>query len=159
MGAHVTGTKSASGTQNPSAAVTFTITLTNDGLTAQNDNPGDELTDVLPSGLTLVSATATSGTALANTATNTVTWNGAIATGTNVTITIHATVDEDATGVQTNQATFTYDSDGDGTNDTSGTTNAAALAQNTAIPALSPVGLALLCALLGLVAMGRMVMR
>ncbi len=153
QGAHVTGTKTASGTANPGATITFTITLTNDGLTAQPDNPGDELTDVLPSGLTLVDASATSGTATANVGTNTVTWNGAIPTGSSVIITIHATVDADASGALSNQATFSYDSNGDGTNDTTGTTNTAAPAANAQIPSLSPLGLTLLAAALASLAM------
>lgn len=153
QGAHVTGTKTASGTQSPGATITFTITLANDGLTAQPDNPGDELTDTLPSGLTLVDATATSGAAAANVGTNTVTWNGAIPTGSSVTITIHATVDPDASGTLANQATFSYDSDGDGTNDTTGTTNSAAPAANAQIPSLSPFGLTLLAAALASLAM------
>ena len=48
------------------------------GLDQQN-NAGNEFIDVLPASLTLVSASATSGTAVANVGTNTVTWNGAIA--------------------------------------------------------------------------------
>jgi hypothetical protein len=48
---------------------------------------GDELTDVLPADLALVSASATTGTPFANTGTNTVTRNGAIAAGNSVTIT------------------------------------------------------------------------
>jgi len=38
--------------------VTYTVVLTNSGPGAQGDNPGNEFTDVLPAGLTLVSATA-----------------------------------------------------------------------------------------------------
>ena len=43
---------------------------------------------MLPAELQLVSATATGGLALAMQQTNTVTWNGALAAGTSVTITI-----------------------------------------------------------------------
>src|SRR6185312_11803566 len=75
-GAVVSGTKTASGTFAPGSTVTYTIVLTNSGTAAQADNPGNELTDVLPPQLTLVSATASSGTATANTGTNTVPWNG-----------------------------------------------------------------------------------
>ena len=45
--------------------ITYTVVLTNAGPNTQSDNPGDELTDVLPASLTLVSASATSGTAVA----------------------------------------------------------------------------------------------
>ncbi len=142
------------------------MVLTNSGAHAQADNPGNEFTDILPPQLTLVSATATSGTAVATVGTNTVTWNGPIAAGGAVTITIQATVDSDvAEGtVITNQGTVAYDSDGDGTNDASATTDdpaAGGAADPTAvtvggvppsspveIPTLDGVGLALLVLLL-----------
>jgi uncharacterized repeat protein (TIGR01451 family) len=77
-GAAVAGTKTVTGTFAVGATVTYTVTLTNSGPGAQGDNPGNEFTDVLPESLALVSATATSGTALANVGTNTATWNGSI---------------------------------------------------------------------------------
>ena len=61
--------------------MTYTIVLHNGGSSASPDSATHELTDVLPLALTLVSATATSGTAVATPATNTVTWDGAIAAG------------------------------------------------------------------------------
>jgi hypothetical protein len=73
----------------------------------------------------LVSANATSGTAAANTGTNTVTWNGSIAAASTVTITIQATI-QAATAIGTivsNQGAIFYDSDGNGTNDASGVTD------------------------------------
>jgi hypothetical protein len=81
----------------------------------------DELTDVLPSSLTLVSATATAGTASATPATNTVVWNGSIASGGSVTVTLRAVV-KAATAIGTvvsNQGTVRYDGDGNGTNESS----------------------------------------
>ncbi len=116
--ADVSATKTVTGTFTVGGTVTYTVTLTNDGTAAQGDNPGDELTDLLPASLTLVSAVATSGTA--GTAGNTVTWNGTIAPlGGTVTITITATINA---GTQctsiTNQGTASFDSDNDGTNDT-----------------------------------------
>ena len=48
------------------------MVLTNISGSAQLDNPGNEFTDILPSQLTLVSASITSGTAVATVATNTV---------------------------------------------------------------------------------------
>lgn len=120
----VTGTKDVSGTPAEGSNITYTIVLTNSGTGDQGDNPGDELTDVLPASLTLVSASATSGTAVANVPANTVTWNGSIPAGGSVTITIVATVEVGTAGQTiTNQATFTYDSNGDGTNDTPGVTD------------------------------------
>ncbi len=141
--------------------MTYTITLTNSGTAAQADNPGNEFTDVLPSQLTLVGATASSGTANANTGTNTVTWNGSIpAGGGTVTITITATINANATGTVSNQGTISYDSDNDGTNDATAQTDdpgAAGAANPTAfvvasgvaiVPTLSVLGLLLLAVIL-----------
>jgi uncharacterized repeat protein (TIGR01451 family) len=139
--ADVSGTKTVSGSFMPSTPVTYTVTLTNAGLGAQQDNPGDEFTDVLPAGLTLVSATASSGTALATIGTNTVTWNGTIAAAGSVTITITATINPTASGVIANQGTISYDSNGDGTNDATRTTDDPATAANgdpTGFAVLSP---------------------
>ncbi|HEX8410119.1 MAG TPA: lamin tail domain-containing protein [Thermoanaerobaculia bacterium] len=165
--ANVTGTKTVTGTFAPNSSVTYTIVLTNSGPSTQQNNAGDELADVLPSSLTLVSATATGGTALANVGTNTVTWNGSIAAGASVTITINAIIRLDATAGTTvsNQGTINYDADGNGTNEstrptdspaTGGTSDAtiftvgaAALA---AIPTLDEWALLALMALLATVA-------
>lgn len=121
----VLGTKTANGTFTPGGAITYTVVLTNTGGVAQGDNPGAEFTDVLPAELTLVGASATSGTATANVGTNTVTWNGAIPAGNSVTITINATI-KPGTAVGTtisNQGTIAYDADGNGTNEASGVTD------------------------------------
>jgi uncharacterized repeat protein (TIGR01451 family) len=122
-GAIVTGSKTVSGTFSPGGTVTYTVTLNNNGGGAQADNTGNEFTDTLPASLTLVNATATSGTAAANVGTNTVTWNGGIAASGSVTITITATINAGATGTISNQGSISYDSNGDGTNDTAGVTN------------------------------------
>ncbi len=155
-GALVTGTKTVSaGPYTVGSTITYTITLTNSGTGAQGDNPGNELTDVLPSTLALVSATPP---AVANVGTNTVTFNGAIPAGGTVTFTITATILPAAAGTTvSNQATISYDANGDGTNDTAGvtddpaatgtanpTTITVAGAQITTIPTLSTLGLLLL---------------
>ncbi len=159
-GALISGAKTASGTFVPGSTVTYTIVLTNNGTAAQADNPGNELTDVLPPQVTLVSATATSGTAAANTGTNTVTWNGAIPVAGTVTITITATLNINASGTVSNQATISYDSDGNATNDataqtddpaTAGAANPTAFVVNPAVamvPTLSVFGLLLLAVVL-----------
>jgi uncharacterized repeat protein (TIGR01451 family) len=123
--ATVTGTKTASGTFAPGSTVTYTIVLSNSGPSAQLNNPGDEFDDVLPSQLTLVNATATSGTALATIGTNTVTWNGTIPAGGSVTITIHALVEANVPvgTTVTNQGTIHYDADGNGTNEATAVTD------------------------------------
>jgi uncharacterized repeat protein (TIGR01451 family) len=122
MPARVAGTKTVSGSFIPGGSIVYTITLANTGAGEQPNVAGsDELTDVLPSSMTLVSATATTGTATATPATNTVVWNGSIASGGSVTVTVQATV-KPATAVGTvvsNQGTVRYDGDGNGTNESS----------------------------------------
>ncbi len=164
--ASVSGTKTAAGPFTPGSTLVYTVVLTNSGPGTQGDNPGNELTDVLPAGLTLVSATATSGTAAVNVGTRTVTWNGSIPAGGSVTITINATIDANVAPGTTisNQATFNYDADGNGTNESSGVTDSPAAggaadpttfqvqggAVVPPIPTLSEVGLMMLALLLAL---------
>jgi uncharacterized repeat protein (TIGR01451 family) len=120
----VTGTKTVSGSFVVGGTITYSITLTNAGPGNQGDNPGSELTDVLPSTLALVSATASSGVAVPNLGTNTVDWDGAIPAGGSVTITIQATILASAAGTTvTNQGTILYDADGNGSNEASGLTD------------------------------------
>ncbi len=163
--------KVVSGNFAPGGNVTYTIVLANTGAGAQVDNPGNELVDVLPVELALVSATATSGTAVATTGTNTVTWNGSISTGSTVTITIGATVRATTPlGANvSNQATIAYDLDGNGTNEASGVSDDPAtttagdatvfVAVDAAVvPVLGGTGLgllALLVALGGALVLGR----
>ncbi len=122
--AAVSATKTVSGSFVVGGSVTYTVTLTNNGSGAQADNPGDELTDVLPATLALVSANASSGTALASTGTNTVTWNGAIPAAGSVTITITATILPAAAGTTvSNQGSASFDGDGNGTNESTAQTD------------------------------------
>ncbi len=121
---NVSGTKTVSGTHTIGSTVTYTVVLTNTGNAPTADNPGNEFVDVLPAGLTLVSANATSGTAVATVGTNTVTWNGGLAGGASVTITVTATIKPGTIGTTiTNQGTINYDSDFNGTNDATTTTD------------------------------------
>ncbi|MBK9609476.1 MAG: DUF11 domain-containing protein [Betaproteobacteria bacterium] len=118
----VSGTKAVVGTPVVRGNVTYTVVLTNNGVSAQQDNPGDEFTDVLPPELALLSATASSG--VISTGPNTVYWNGAILAGDSVTITIVATVTIDAAGQAVgNQGGIHYDGDGNGTNETADVTD------------------------------------
>ena len=123
--ATVTATKTVTGTFTAGGLITYTVVLTNAGPNTQFDNPGHELTDVLPASLTLVSASATSGAAVATIATNTVTWNGSLAAGASVTITIGATINASTAGgtIVANQGTVSFDADGNGTNEASGVTD------------------------------------
>jgi len=117
--ASVTATKTVSGTFAVGGTVTYTVTISNSGTGATVDNPGNEFTDVLPSGVTLVSASATSGAVVPTIGSNTVTWNGALPAGGSVTITITATVNASAAGTTvSNQGTVLYDADLNGTNET-----------------------------------------
>lgn len=128
-GAALAASKTVASQRLPGSPVTYTLVLTNSGSHTQADNPGPELTDVLPPELVLVSATATAGTAVATLATNTVTWDGSIPGGGSVTITIQAIVDPSvALGTQvTNQATLAWDADGDGNNEAAGVSDDPAL--------------------------------
>ena len=122
--ANVTGNKSRSGGSTPGSTLSYLIILSNSSASDQQDNPGNEFTDVLSSDLTLVAASASGGTATANTGTNTVTWNGVVPAGDTISITIDATIKagtEDLT--ISNQGTISYDADGDGTNEASSSTN------------------------------------
>ena len=127
---HLTAEKTVAGSFVQGGTVVYTIVLRNDGAGAQLDNPGDELVDALPAGLILVSASATSGSAVANLAANTVTWNGDIAAGGAVTMAIVATITAPAGTTILNQAAFRYDSDGDSTNDAADTSDAYVCAQS-----------------------------
>jgi uncharacterized repeat protein (TIGR01451 family) len=165
----LTMTKDGPATAAPGTQITYTIVINNTGNIAAGDNPGNELTDILPPELTLVSAAASSGTAVANIPTNTVTWNGSVAAGGTLTITITALVEAVAPGTTiTNQASLTYDTNGDGINDTTiqsdnpdtgtpgdptTTTVGAAVA---GIPTASELALLLLAMSLAMVAIFRM---
>jgi len=83
--------------------ITKTCKLINCG-PARPDDVGDEFTDALPPSLTLVSASADSGTT--GTAGNTATWNGSLDEGQTVTIQVTATINlGTACTVICNQAT------------------------------------------------------
>jgi uncharacterized repeat protein (TIGR01451 family) len=139
-GAFVYGTKAVSGSLNSGGTITYTVVLNNSGV-AQGDNSGDEFTDVLPAGLTLVSANATSGTSLANLGTNTVTWNGAIPASGSVTITIQAIVNAASGTTISNQGTISYDADGNGSNEATALTDDPTLS-GSANPTVFTVGTA-----------------
>ncbi len=158
-------TKTVSGTFTSGSNITYTIVITNTGDTDSPDNAGDELTDILPAELTLVSANATSGTPVANVGTNTVTWNGVVPNGGSVTITINAIIEPGTEGdTISNQATLLYDADGNGSNETTvlsddpatgaanDPTSFVVAAAAIAIPTASELGLLLLAVGLAMMA-------
>jgi uncharacterized repeat protein (TIGR01451 family) len=143
----VTGTKTVSQqTARVGENITYTIVLHNGGAFTQPDDLSvDEFIDVLPVSLSLVSANATSGTAVADIPSNTVRWNGSILAGGDVTITIIATVLPNAAGSTiSNQGAIHFDGDNNGTNESSTVTNAPGggptvfAVVGTGIPTLSP---------------------
>jgi len=156
--ASVSATKQANPPFFETVVFTYTITLTNAGPGAQGDNAGNEMTDQLPSTVTLLSASATSGTATADIPNNRVLWNGSIPAGGSVTITIQASVNAGTAGTPiSNQATIAYDADGNGTNEASGASNAAVFTPLPAgsIPAMSHIALIALALMLAFLALRR----
>lgn len=120
----VEATKTVSGTYEAGSLVTYTIVLTNTMPWNQGDNPGDELSDVLPSSLELVSAGASSGSAVATIGTNTVSWNGSIPSSGSVTIAITATIKAGTTGqIVSNQGVVSYDAYENGSNEVTDVTD------------------------------------
>ena len=138
----LSGSKSVSGDLVPGGTATYTIVLNNTGPNPQNDNPGDEMTDILPTGVTFVSANATSGT-VSNIG-NTVSWNGSIPAASSVTVTINVSIDSSARGQIDNQATINFDNDGDNSNESSALSNIAGFFIPFVIPSLSTYGITLL---------------
>jgi uncharacterized repeat protein (TIGR01451 family) len=124
-GVVLSATKTVSGSFQVNGTVTYTVTITNNGTANQADNAGNEFTDVLPASLTLINASATSGTAVATIGTNTVNWKGSLAPlGGSVTITITATVKTGTQGTTiSNQGNLSFDANNDGTNEASGVTD------------------------------------
>jgi len=140
--------------------VTYTLRLSNPGTFASADDPGDELVDVLPAGLELLAASADAGTVETDPASRTVRWNGSVPAGGVVTITVEARIEPGTVGeTLANQAAVAFDQDGDGLNEgaapsddpstpAAGDPTLLVVLSVVEVPALSPVGLALLGLLL-----------
>ncbi|QBB70058.1 DUF11 domain-containing protein [Pseudolysobacter antarcticus] len=129
----VSTTMSVAGSFSPGSTVTYTVALSNSANYDQQDNPGAEFATTLPAQLTLVSAFASNGIAVATVATNAVVWNGAVQANGSVTITITATINAGVlAGTQvSNQGTTNFDADGNGTNEST------ALSDDTSLPGTS----------------------
>ncbi len=125
LAASVTATKAITGGDQLSpGTVTYTVTITNTGNGPLLDNAGNEFTDTLPAGLTVLTPTASSGI-VSGTGVNPVTWNGTIAAGGSVTITIPASIGPGLGGTPiANQGTVSFDSNLDGTNESTVLTDA-----------------------------------
>jgi uncharacterized repeat protein (TIGR01451 family) len=147
--------KGIDGTQVEGGTVLYTFLLLNGGPAVQMDNPGDEFSDLLPAGLTPVSASASSGTVTLG---NPVTWNGAIPVGGMVTITITAMIGAGTKGMSIcNVPTIAFDRDGDGTNESVGAVAIPCCFLVPAqIPALSGPALMVFALLLSVAALRRL---
>jgi len=156
-------TKQVSGDLRAGGTATYLIALQNPGDFDLVDNPGDEVVDPLPEGLTVLAATADAGLTTVDPDQRTVRWNGRVPAGGTVTVTIQAAIALDAQGkLLVNQAELAYDADGTGDNETrslsddpgaDGGTDPTEFVVGapfvTEIPTVSPVGLVLLAFLLG----------
>jgi uncharacterized repeat protein (TIGR01451 family) len=121
LGPFLRAAKTVAGQGSEGGTVTYTIMISNTGIGPSTDNPGDEMTDALPAGLTLLDASADTGTAAVDLPANRVTWNGALPAGGTATVTIHARVGGGMfPGVILNQATLSFDADDNGTNESAG---------------------------------------
>jgi len=116
--AAVSATMQVNGPFFEDRTIFYTIELTNSSSNDQQNNPGPEFTNVLPSQLALISGLATSGSTTTDIGTNTVTWDGMVPAGGTATIVIQATINAGTAGqTVSNQASVHFDGDGDGTNE------------------------------------------
>ncbi len=98
--------------------VIYEIVVNNVGDGDQPDDPAShELIDMLADELSLLDATADSGTVTPDVAGNAVYWNGLLPAGGSVLIRIRATVNATDPMMISNQAQVNFDGDGDGSND------------------------------------------
>ena len=151
--------KSVSGDLNPGGLITYEIVMTNTGPNAQNDNPGDEMTDELPTFIDYISSSATSG--VVSFSNNVVAWNGSIPPGETVTVTIDAIISVNASGTIRNQAIAYFDNDGDNINESTALSNGPIVLGPTSffiavmVPTLNQYMIVLLMLMIILVALRR----
>ncbi|HKH49734.1 MAG TPA: kelch repeat-containing protein [Thermoanaerobaculia bacterium] len=128
-----------------------TFVVRNCGQEALADGAGPEFEDALPPELTLVSATASSGTV--TTSANTVTWDGSISPGEMVTLEITAMIAAGTLGTTIcNQAAVSFE--GEGVHDQAAC--CFSVLPELPIPALSEPGLYILAFLLALLALAHL---
>ena len=155
-----TSCEALSGASFEGGMITNTFVIHNQGLGVQKDNPGPEFEDVLPAGLTLVSASADPNSGTVTTVGNIVRWNGSIPSGGRVTVTITAMINPGTLGMKIcNGATVFFDSNGDGLNESSRPAAAPCCLQVlpvALVPSLSGPGLVALILLLCALALARL---
>jgi len=146
------------GTVYETQPVTYLVSVQNIGSGNQADNPGPEVTDQLPSQVTLVSASATAGTLTVDIPNNQILWNGSLAPSAVVNITIQATVNAGTAGqFASNRASLFFDSDGNGTNENFDISSQALfqILPATLLPAMSHIALIALALMLAFIALRR----
>ncbi|WP_437579956.1 hypothetical protein [Sorangium sp. So ce887] len=100
--------------------VAYTLLINNTGGRLQRDNAGFEFEDVLPPELLLQGAVAEKGAVTSDPVTNTIGWDGDVAPGEWVILTMQAALRPLTDGlVVTNQGTISFDADSDGVNESS----------------------------------------
>ena len=120
LSADVSATKTVAGRFHPGDPISYAVTLTNAGPGSQPDSPTDELQDTAPPELTVTGADDGGDPGTVSVVGNDVRWNGALAPGASVTVSVQASINAVAPGTQVvNQGTVTFDSDGNGSGDTS----------------------------------------
>jgi uncharacterized repeat protein (TIGR01451 family) len=101
--------------------IEYSITISNIGTAAQNNNAGHEFEDTIPANVQYVpgSATASAGTITYDQGTNKIFWDGAVPAQSSIMLTFRVTVNQGlVNGTKiTNQGTVHWDSNEDGTND------------------------------------------
>jgi len=99
--------------------IKYTVTISNTGTAAQNNNLGNEFEDIIPINTTYVpgSATATSGTI--DYSNGKIIWNGGVPAQSSVALTFDVTVNQSLINgtIISNQGNVYWDSNEDGTND------------------------------------------
>jgi len=96
------------------------------------------MVDVLPSGLTLLDASADAGALTMDLPINSVVWNGGLPSGGTAVVTIHAQVNSGAfPRVLVNQASLAFDADGNGTNESAGLSDGPGPGLPTPLPVAS----------------------
>jgi uncharacterized repeat protein (TIGR01451 family) len=107
-------------TYEPGAIVRYEVTIWNIGCADQEDNPGHEFTDTLPTGVTPTGyVTASRGTIAVSG--SEIVWDGDLPAGGSVTLVFKGRIDGAVADLAElcNQGFVFWDSDGDGTNDRS----------------------------------------